>query len=44
VTLPEAATLARHDNARMTAIIDAGVTQAARDAISAKLLAAGLGA
>jgi integrase len=43
VTLPEAATLARHPNARTTAIVYAGVTEAAGDAIAAKLLAAGLG-
>lgn len=43
VTLPEAATLARHANARTTAIVYAGVTEAARDAIAAKLLAVEFG-
>ncbi len=43
VTLPEAATLARHANARTTAIVYAGVTEQAREGIAAKLLAAGLG-
>jgi hypothetical protein len=41
--LPEAATLARHANARTTALVYAGVTDAARDAIGAKLLKAGFG-
>jgi integrase len=43
VTLPEAATLARHANARTTAIVYAGITEAACEAITAKLLAAGVG-
>jgi len=43
VTLPEAATLARHADARITAIVYAGVTEEARSAIAGKLTAAGLG-
>jgi integrase len=43
VTLPEAATLARHANARTTAIVYAGVTQEGREQIVAKLIEAGLG-
>ncbi len=44
VTLPEAATLARHANARTTAIVYAGVTEAAREQIASKLIASGIGA
>jgi integrase len=43
VTLPEAAELARHADARVTAIVYAGVTDAAREAIAAKLHAVGFG-
>ena len=43
VTLPEAATLARHANARTTAIVYAGVSEQAREQIVAKLLKAGIG-
>jgi integrase len=43
VTLPEAATLARHANARTTAIVYAGVGEQAREKIAAKLLEAGFG-
>lgn len=43
VTLPEAATLARHADARVTAIVYAGVTDTGREAISAKLRDAGIG-
>jgi integrase len=43
VTLPEAAILARHANARTTAVVYAGITEQAREKIAAKLLAAGLG-
>ena len=43
VTLPEAATLARHANARTTAIVYAGVSEQAREKIAAKLLEAGFG-
>jgi integrase len=43
VTLPEAATLARHANARTTAIVYAGITEQAREEIAAKLVAAGVG-
>jgi hypothetical protein len=41
--LPEAATLARHANARATAIVYASVTEQAREQIAAKLVAAGVG-
>ena len=37
VTLPEAAALARHANARTTAIVYAGVTEPAREQIAARL-------
>jgi integrase len=43
VTLPEAATLARHADARVTAIVYAGITEQARSAIAAKLTDAGIG-
>jgi hypothetical protein len=41
--LPEAATIARHANARTTALVYAGVTEQAREQIAAKLVAAGVG-
>jgi integrase len=44
VTLPEAAMLARHANARITATTYAGVTEQARDVAVGKLMAAGFGA
>jgi integrase len=43
VTLPEAAQLARHANARVTAGIYAGVADGARERIAAKLLSSGFG-
>ncbi len=43
VTLPEAATLARHADARVTAILYAGVSEEGRETITAKLRDAGIG-
>ena len=43
VTLPEAAMLARHANARITATTYAGITEQGREAAVAKLVAAGFG-
>lgn len=43
VTMPEAAALARHADARVTAIVYAGLNEHARGAIAAKLTAAGIG-
>lgn len=43
LTLPETATLARHADARITAIVYAGITEEARSALASKLTAAGIG-
>jgi integrase len=43
VTLPEAATIARHANSHTTALVYAGITEQAREQIAAKLVAAGVG-
>jgi integrase len=43
VTLPEAATLARHTDARVTAIVYAGISDQTRNAIAGKLTQAGIG-
>lgn len=42
-TLPEASTLGRHADARVTAIVYAGITDQARSAIAGKLIEAGIG-
>lgn len=43
LTLPEVATLARHADARITAIVYAGITEDTRSALAGKLVAAGIG-
>jgi integrase len=43
VSMPEAAALARHANARVTAQVYAGLSDSGREAASAKLVEAGFG-
>ena len=43
VSMPEAAALARHANARVTAQVYAGLTDSGREAAAAKLAEAGFG-